>query len=439
MQLTSSPSNVILSNANVWSHDGQWIYYDVRSDRSGSVFDGDRIERVHVKTGEVQVVFRSQDGACVGVVTACPTKPQVVFIHGPENPTADWIYNAWNRRGVIVQTDQPNTVNKATNLEARNLIPPFTAGALRGGSHVHTFSPDGKWVSFTYEDQVLAALDADGANAIPHERNQRNIGVSVPDWPNKTGSITVDRTHPRNHDGSHFSVLVTRTVNHPAPGSDQISKAFEEGWVGTNSNGNLPRRAIAFLGQVVAEDGRSISEVFLVDLPDDLTCPGEGPIEGTPTCRPAPPQGVVQRRLTYTADRMYPGIQGPRHWMRSCPDGSSIAFLMKDDAGVVQLWTVSPNGDAANKSAPMQLSENPYGIASSFTWSPDGRSIAHVMDASVCVTDALTGQTTRLTKKADSDTAPRPEACVFSPNGLQIAYVRTIDNRNQIFVCGMTA
>ena len=92
---------------------------------------------------------------------------------------------------------------------------------------------------------------------------------------------------------------------------------------------------------------------------------------------------------------------------------------MKDLAGVVQLWTVSPNGGA-----PRQLTHNPASIASAFTWRPDGRSIAHVMDNSVCVTDAASGRTTRLTPRSDEATAPRPEACVFSPDGRKIAFVR---------------
>ena len=46
------------------------------------------------------------------------------------------------------------------------------------------------------------------------------------------------------------------------------------------------------------------------------------------------------------------------------------------------------------------------------------------MDNSVCVTDAKTGETIRLTARSDDATAPRPEACVFSPDGRKIAFVR---------------
>lgn len=106
---------------------------------------------------------------------------------------------------------------------------------------------------------------------------------------------------------------------------------------------------------------------------------------------------------------------------------------MKDDAGVVQLWTVSPNGGAL-----VQLTQNRWAVSSAFTWSPDGRYLAHVMDRSVCVTDAGEGITHRLIPPTDETSAPRPEACVFSPDGSQIAYVRRLAGRggtaNQIFV-----
>ena len=148
---------------------------------------------------------------------------------------------------------------------------------------------------------------------------------------------------------------------------------------------------------------------------------------------PFPPKGTVQRRLTHTAERKFPGLQGPRHWLRSSPDGARIAFLMKDDDGVVQLWTVSPNGGP-----PTQVTRNPWPIASAFTWSPDGRFLAHVMDNSVCVTEASTGRTTRLTPRSDDANAPRPEACVFSPDGRKIAFVRRRRDgpawHNQVFV-----
>jgi Tol biopolymer transport system component len=106
---------------------------------------------------------------------------------------------------------------------------------------------------------------------------------------------------------------------------------------------------------------------------------------------------------------------------------------MKDEGGIVQLWTVSPRGGE-----PAQRTHNPWNVASAFTWSPDGRHIAHVMDNSVFISDLDSGLSTRLTPRTDDVSAPRPEACVFSPDGRQIAYVRRMPDGNsrfnQIFV-----
>jgi len=54
------------------------------------------------------------------------------------------------------------------------------------------------------------------------------------------------------------------------------------------------------------------------------------------------------------------------------------------------------------------------------------------MDGSVCVTDVTTGETKRLTARTAD--APRPEACVVSPYGSRIAFVRRVDGANQICV-----
>lgn len=420
-QITNSRTGHILTNIGVWSPDGAWIVYDTRSTPAGDQFDSARIEMVNVRTGKTKLLYQARHGARCGVVTFHPRANKVVFILGPEHPTADWQYCFWHRRGVIVEVAKPGL---AVSLDARDILPPFTPGALRGGSHVHIWEPSGEWVSYTYEDHVLAGFQEETAE---QEINLRNVGVSAPLEP-----VIVPKTNRRNHDGTFFSVLATRTAAHPRPGSDEIDRACEEGWLGTNgyvrADGSRQRHALAFQGRVVAANGASLSEVFVVDLPEDLRVPGDGPLAGTATRRPCPPKGTVQRRLTFTAARKYPGLQGPRHWLRSSPDGARIAFLMKDDAGIAQLWTVSPLGGA-----PAQLTHNPHPIGSTFTWSPDGGFIAHAMDNCVCVTDTTTGQTTRLTERSEDATAPRPEACVFSPDGRQVAYVRPVWMKNAFF------
>lgn len=410
-QLTHAPHGHILTNTGVWSPDGAWIVYDTRADPAGSLFDGRRIERVNVRNCEVELLYESRHGAHCGVATCSPADDRVVFILGPEHPTPDWRYSAWHRQGVIVDSRRPGEIEL---LDARDVTPPFTPGALRGGTHVHTFSSDSTVVSCTYEDHVLAEQPSDDA---ARDLNQRNVAVCVPQ------PVSVPRSHPRNHDGAFFSAVVTRTTNLPEPGSDEIDRAYEDGWIADSRP-----RAIAFLGDVLSPAGSRLTELFRVDLPDDLTRPGEGPLEGSTIRRPAPPRGVRQQRLTFTGERRFPGICGPRHWPRSSPDGSRIAFLMRDDAGRAQLWTISPGGGELR-----QLTRGAFPIASAFTWNSTGTQIACVADNSVMIVDAATGVSRRLTPSCSDEMAPRAEACVFSPDGSQVAFVRRVTTAGERF------
>jgi hypothetical protein len=412
VQVTEDPRDHVLTNINAWSPDGRRIVFDVRP---GEEFVGDEIAEVDVETKGIRSLFFARHGAHCGVVTYSPRQSLVAFILGPEHPSDDWRYGLTRRRGVLVDCEKPGTI---LPLDAMNYSKPFTPGALRGGSHVHVFSPDGEWISFTYEDDVLALLRPEDGD---RDYNLRNVAVAVP-----SGPVRVARSHPRNHDGTYFSVVVTRTSKDPVPGSDEIDRAFEEGWVGDRGyvrrDGTRQRKALAFQGQVTSPQGRKHAEVYLVDIPDDPTLPGDSPLEGTERRFPAPPRGTVQRRLTFTSDRRFPGVAAaPRHWLRSSPDGSRIGFLMKDDDGIVQLWSISPNGGE-----PVQIARNPWSVGSTFTWSPDGRWIGHIMDNSVFVTEAATGSSYRLTARSDASAAPMPFACVFSPDGRRIAYTRRV-------------
>ena len=389
-QLTHAPHGHVLTNVNCWSPDSRWVVYDVRSDPAGGTFDGDRIERVDAATGDVQVFHRSRHGARCGVATCHPRWGVVAFITGPEHPTVDWSYAAHHRHGLLVD---PADVNRVGVLDARDLTSPFTPGALRGGSHVHVFSPNGQRVSFTYEDAVAGPP------------GRRGVGVT-----DLTRPVAVPPSHPRNHGGSGYSVVVTTLHEHPAPGSDQIDRAVEEGWV--------TDRTLAVQGRVMAADGSQHWEAFAVDVPDELTTATPGTVDTWPT----PPAGTAQRRLTHTAGL----ATAPRHWLRASPDGTRVAFLMADAAGVVQLWTVPVAGGAIEP-----VTTNRHPVASAFTWTPDGRGIAHVMDGSVCLTDVAGGVTRRLTDAAAGP--PRPEACVCSPDGRRVAFVRTVGRWNQVF------
>lgn len=424
-QLTDDGCGHILTNAHVWSPDSQWIVFDTRSDVSGSTFDGRLIQRVHLTSQQSETIYEATEGSHCGVATYHPFKQEVLFIQGPQPETVDWPYGPFHRRGVIVDLSADH---RARPMDAMNYAAPFRPGALRGGSHVHVFSRDGSRISFTYEDHVLAQL---GSADDRHDQNQRNIGVSLVDR-----GVTVARNHPRNHDGSCYSVLVTRTTQNPQPGSDEIQKAYEDAWIGRNGyqrrNGSNQRWALAFLGDCIAEDDSALTELFVVDLPESLDSPDEGPLEGTETRRPSPPLGVAQRRLTRTQNRKYPGIRGPRHWPRSHPDGSKIAVLMADDQALIQFHLVTTTTGQVTA-----LTRLPFSIESAFSWSPDGQWLAAVADGSPVQIDANSGFAYRLAPKSSAPI--RPEACVFSPDGKSIAYVRTIampngEEHNQIFV-----
>ncbi|MEE3663059.1 DUF3748 domain-containing protein [Brenneria sp. g21c3] len=421
-QLTFSANGHQITNINVWSCDGDWLVYDVRP--QGSSFTGTTIERVNIHNRESEVIYQAGEGAHVGVVTCSPVAPlRYVFIHGPENPDSRWRYDFHHRRGVIVND---SARDGAITLDALSITPPYQAGALRGGSHVHVFSPDGSRLSFTYNDHVLHEYDP--------SLDLRNVGVAVPLRP-----VSIVKQHPREYDGSHYCVLVSRTTPHPRPGSDDINRAYEEGWVGSagyrRQDGTRQRWALAFIGDTQSADGEKVPEAFLVDLPEqsaDYAREGDAPLAGTSTTLPAPPLGVQQRRLTFTHHRRYPGlVNQPRHWLRASPDGGEIAFLMKDDAGVVQLWSVSPNGGE-----PRQITHTESGIQSAFNWHPHDRQLAFVCDNSIMLCDADSGKLVRQTARTAK--APSADAVVFAPDGRHIAYMREIDGFNQIFVVAVT-
>ncbi|NGX88879.1 DUF3748 domain-containing protein [Rahnella sp. Lac-M11] len=413
-QLTTDARGHQLTNINVWTPDSQWLVYDVRP--HGGSFTGSTIERVNVKTGETEVLYRAGENAHVGVVTVSPVQPaRYAFIHGPENPDARWQYDFHHRRGVIVSEPQRA---QAVTLDAMDITAPFTPGALRGGTHVHVFSPDGSRLSFTYNDHVLHELNP--------ALDLRNVGVALSGHP-----VMPPKHHPREYDGSHFSVLVSETTSHPRPGSDDINRAYEEGWIGlegyVKTGGSRQRWALAFIGDTLSASGEKHPEIFVVDLPEDdadYLKAGGKPLQGTPDTLPAPPSGVKQRRITFTEK----GVAAqPRHWLRSSPDGSQIAFLMKDEKDVVQFWSVSPNGGK-----PVQISHSASGIQSAFSWSPDGKSVVLVCDNSVMRLDVESGEMLRLTGR--TEIAPCADAVVYSPDGSQIAFMRQVGEFAQIFV-----
>lgn len=401
-----------LDNNDNFSPDGKWLVYDTRTD-DGGIAASARIEKVNIETGEVKVLFNIKNnkiwGPGAGAVSYSPKSNAVVFIHGLENSTQENPYQQWRRTGVIVEDSNPDV---PVYMDARNVIAPYTTGALRGGTHRHEWSGDGQWIGFTYNDAILKALeDATGV-----KRNLRTIGVSK-----KIRPVMVTR-NAENISGEWFSALVVRVVPEPKPGSDEISHAAGDSWVGTNgyrrSDGKM-QMARAFLGTVADKNGNRVPEVFIVDIPEDITKPGKsGPLEGTATDFPMPPEGAVQRRLTFTANQKFPGCSGI---VRSSPDGNFLAFFAKDEKGIEQVFVISSAGGK-----PAQLTEHQSDVSANLRWHPDGKHISYVWNGSIML--CKTGEEAfknRVEKLTDA-TPSAPTNIVWSPDGKILAFNRPV-------------
>jgi len=414
-----------LDNNDNFSPDGQWLVYDTRTD-DGGIAESARIERINIETGEKQVLFDIKNngvwGPGAGAVSYSPKERAVVFIHGLANSTQENPYQQWRRTGVIIHDDRPNV---PVYMDARDVTPPYTPGALRGGTHRHEWSGDGQWIGFTYNDAILKALE----DSTGQRRNLRTIGVSK-----KIKAVKVDE-NAENVSGEWFSALVVRVVPNPSPGSDEISHAASDSWVGTNGyalqNGNR-QIARAFLGTVKDKNGNDVPEVFIVDIPDDITQPGPlGPLEGTSTDFPMPPKGAMQRRLTFTANTSHPGCSGI---VRSSPDGSRLAFLAKDAKGISQIFTISPNGGK-----PRQITECASDIAGNLRWHPDGKHITYVYEGRIVLCEVSEAPFKERIQVLTEPSVTPPGNLVWSANGKVLAFNRLVKNEagkgtQQVFV-----
>lgn len=371
VQLTKGAYNHDLDNNDNFSPDGKWLVYDTRNS-TGGIGASPSVERVHTETGKVEVLFSVSDnhayGPGAGAASYHPTENKVIFIHGLPKCTESNPYQQWRRTGVIVEVSHPDV---PVYMDARDMTMPYTPGALRGGTHRHEWSKDGKWVGFTYNDAIMQIIEEMTGKKV----NLRTIGVSA-----KLRPVNVDN----NGDGENissdwYSVLVVRVVPEPAPGSDEISNAASDSWVGTGSYLNKKGKmqvARAFLGKVRSKTGEPVDELFVVDIPDSINQPGEyGPLVGTANDFPMPPKGTVQRRLTYTAETVYPGCGGV---VRSSSDGKWIAYTAADARGVRQIFLISPDGGPSR-----QVTDHPAGVQSCARWSPDNQSIYYVSENSV--------------------------------------------------------
>src|SRR5690606_7948596 len=159
-QLTNDYSeNHDLDNNDNFSPDGNWLVYDKRT-REGGIGGCPSIERVNIRTGEVQVLYHLPEnkpyGPGVGAASYHPVEARVIFIHGLSTVTEANPYQQWRRTGVTVDAAKPGVPHF---MDSRDIMRPFTAGALRGGTHRHEWSRDGKWIGYTYNDAIMKSLE----------------------------------------------------------------------------------------------------------------------------------------------------------------------------------------------------------------------------------------------------------------------------------------
>lgn len=416
-QLTHSAGNHHLGDNDNFSPDDQWLVYDTR-EAEPAIGANAVIGKVHVLTGEERIVYREPGqrpwGPGVGGAGYNPVDGSVIVMRGLSSATADRPYGFARRTSVRILSE-----SSLEMLDARDVVPPFTPGALRGGTHRPEWSADGKWIGFTYEDAILTGLE----EATGRKLNLRTIGVAT-----TLGRPVTVRPGKENHDGRMFAVIIGRVTPDPRPGSDEIKRAFEDSWVGRNGyrhpDGHWQTRARAFLGTVVDRSGREVVEVFVADIPDRIDLSdAAGPLEGTTTSMPHPPRGVVQRRLTFTTDRKFPGVAlAPRHWVRSAPDGTRIAFLAKDDAGITQVFMVNPQTSVVT-----QVTRHKTSVQSCVRWSPDGASIAYVCGDAITVCGANPGAASfGVSRQLTAPSTPAPGSPVWSNAGDGIAFNREV-------------
>ena len=224
-----------------------------------------------------------------------------------------------------------------------------------------------------------------------------------------------------NWNGEGYTVLLVPVVPEPLPGTDQISRAQGDGWVGREGYLNSGKRQLAraFLGTLAGDQ----CDVFIVDIPDDITVPGpRGPLEGTDEALPAPPKGTQVRRLTRLG-----GVSG---YIRSNPDGTWLAFQAEDATGKRQVFLTPPTGGT-----PHAVTALDDGVCGNPCWHPSGDWLAVPSGAGIYRVPIGRDGTAADPVSLTGEPLPAPASnTAFSPDGSRIAFNMILDGVRQIFV-----
>lgn len=396
--LTKTAAGHTIHHNSVFSPDDQWIVFDGRNDDT-KIGETSTIGMVNVNTGEERIVYKTVNptvyGPGVGAASFSPVQNRVLFIHGLFDADKDKPYDITRRFGLAVDTENPM---QAIHMDARDITAPYVSGSLRGGTHSHCWSGDGRLVSFTYNDEFV-------------DPDLRVVGVMVP----SQQEIVVPETKGNNN-GLLFSAIVSEVVRDPKWGSDEISKAFDECWVG-NSN------TIAFQGNTRNEKGETITEIYLVNIDSGLIKKDTAAVGGKGE-RPRVPQGIVQRRLSHTVK----GVSDLRHWLRSSPDGRFIYALAKDEKAQNQLVQCDVNTGSFE-----YVSQLDFSISSPINISERGDKVTFVGNNNVYVFDLKSKKLEVLTTNT-ADDLKVVGAPVFSRKGDKIAFNQFVKNGGSEYI-----
>ena len=100
---------------------------------------------------------------------------------------------------------------------------------------------------------------------------------------------------------------------------------------------------------------------------------------------------------------------------------------MRDEAGVVQMWLISAQGDKLR-----QLTNSRSDLQSAFNLHPSGKWLGFVLENRIALCDARSGEIDFLTDEHANP--PSADAVVFSPDGKQLAWMEEVDGYRQLWV-----
>jgi len=173
------------------------------------------------------------------------------------------------------------------------------------------------------------------------------------------------------------------------------------------------------------EKGNLKTEIFVAEIPDEITINENDDLKGTLTTLPDVPSCISQKRITFTQN----GISNFRHWLRSSPDGKIIYFLMEDEFDKTQLFGVNL---VSNEIIQYSFLEN--SITSPFNLSPNGKCAIYFVDDKIYLNDLTEKKSKQLyqVQKINNELTGIPN---FSIDGKKIYLNQFVPNNfNEKFI-----